>query len=292
MPDLPDEQLDRLLARLGRTAAAAAPEEAGDVALDEIALQRLRRGALPDAEREALIGRLAADRLLREAWIESMEESIPLDETLEGRIGDAVLQQRRDEGLPLGGAAEATGGRPMPWLALAASLALAAGLGLLLYAQLRPSPELPAYQVTVSGQLSTVRGDEPRPEGGTPVFGGAGTVELTLHPALDAEAPAAVLRVAAVDPAGEAHLLGDAEGLAVEERDGAFHLRGKASELFGDAAGRWVLVAVLEPVDAAAWPEARLLDEATEAGAGAADQADLAARGGRRLVLVPLDYEP
>jgi hypothetical protein len=290
MPNLPDEQLDHLLAQLGRAEIGDGPSELGPAATDELSLERLRRGELGDEDRQRLIAKLATNRALREAWIESMEERIPLEETLEGYIADAVLAQRRDEGLPDGSASRLASGHTGRWLALAAALALAIGLGTVIYGTLRPGEGLPEYQVTVSGQLATMRGGEPTPAAGIPAFAAGGTLSLTLHPA-EGPRPDAVLRVAAVDPDGGVRALDQADGLQIEERDGVFHVEGSAGTLFGEHAGRWVMIAVLEP-SGRRWSDARIAAEGAAAAEGASEPTSTELGGGRRLFVVPLDYTP
>lgn len=290
MPDLPDEQLDRLLARVGRAGAGDALSGLGPAAADELALERLRRGALDDEQRQRLIAQLATDRALREAWIESMEERIPLEESLEGRIADEIFAQRRSEGLPVGSAAQPSSGHTVRWLALAAALALLIGLGAVIYRTIHPVEVIPEYQVFVSGQLAAMRGDEPTPAAEIPTFGAGGTLSLTLHPAAGSR-PDATLRVALIDPDGEVRTLDESDGLQVEEHDSAFHVEGKADALFGEHGGRWVMVAILEP-SGRRWSDARIAAEAAAAAVGTTEPTSTELGGGRRLLTVPLDYTP
>ncbi len=284
MADLPDEQLDRLLARVGR--ADPVPSGDGEPALDELALRRLSQGTLDDRERERLIEQLASDRALREAWIESLEERIPLEQSLEGRLTEAVLRQRRGEGLP--DLARAGTRRTVTWLALAAGLALAVGIGAWLYGALQRGAPLPGYTVELSGQLSDVRGDEPT-AAAIPTYGAASTVQLRLFP--DAGTPDGRLRVAAVAPDGTVRRLGERDGLTIEEREGTYRVEGPAAALFGDEAGRWVLAGVLEP-QGRAWSEAQLTQQVEALAVGADEPRSVAADGGRQIVVVPLDYTP
>ncbi len=232
------DDLDRQLADLGSATEDATPDPS---LLDEIALQRLRRGKLGDEERGALLSRLVDEPAARAAWVERASEQLPLDDAQVDRVAAAVVGQRREAGLPLGRR------RPRialvaPWLALAAAVVAVALI--LPRVWVRPGPLPAPYQLELSGQLKEVRGDEVPP--GVPTYSADSTLTITLRPPAGTPALASLQVIPiAVDPAGLPLVLEDAEAFTLQEREGVIVITGLARAVAGDQAGTWRLICVL-----------------------------------------------
>ena len=229
-----DDAVDRLLASLAQHL------ETGDASrgeLDEIAIQRLRKGDLSDEERDALLARLADDVDARQAWAESAKPMV--DGDLTDRVTRAVLDQREAEGLPV------VEPRPrrtvyLTWAAVAAGVLI----GLLVLPRLfdRTGPLPPVYDAEFSGYMLDVRGDDDPPPD-VPTYAATSRLEISLRPASPAESEVA-LTAWGIDPSGDVVAL---PGLTTDERNGVFVVRGQAVEVLGQAAGTWRLVFVLSP---------------------------------------------
>ncbi len=274
MPQDPAQRDDQLLAELALLLPAG---QAGQGELDEIALERLRRGKLSPDERATLLAHLAADDEAREAWV---ERARPVeDPELVDRVVASVLAQRQAEGLPAPGRRRPRL-RTAAWAALAAGVVLALVLGIRLMSA--PGAAPPAYQAGFSGQLQTLRGD-PVAAAGLPVYAAASTVEVSLVPDQTPTDPVE-LTVAAVAPDGEALL---ATALHPELRNGVFRVRGPAGALFGDRAGDWRLVFVFSP-EAHAPDESWLLRRA----GGLGSDGPATWPGNRQVLVRTVRYEP
>ena len=232
------DDLDRQLADVGSATEDAAPDPS---LLDEIALQRLRRGKLGDEERETLLSGLIDEPAARAAWVERAGEQLPLDDAQVDRAAAAVLEQRRAAGLPLGRRRPRIA-QVAPWLALVAAVVTVALV--LPRVWVRPGPLPAPYQLELSGQLKEARGDEVPP--GVPAYSADSILTITLRP------PPGTLALAnlqvipiAIDPEGHPLVIEDAEAFTLQEREGVIVITGLARAVAGDRAGTWRLICVL-----------------------------------------------
>jgi len=230
---------DRRLAELGAASADDTPDPSR---LDELALERLRRGKLDAAAREELLASLADDPAARAAWAERASDQLPLDDAQVDRIAAAVTEQRRAEGLPLGRPRRLRVARVAPWIAL-----VAAGIAVVLVLpriQVKPGPLPPPYELELSGQLAEFRGDEVPL--GVPAYSADSILQIALRPPAGAPALANLQVIPiAVGPDGHPLVIEDAEAFTLQEREGVIVIRGPARSVAGDQAGSWRLFFVL-----------------------------------------------